>query len=37
MDGLVDRSREVNDLIVAIKGGQTITKVPLYSQTACIS
>ena len=31
---LVDRTGEVNDLIVAIKGGQTITKVPRYVQTA---
>ncbi len=31
---LVDRKGEVNDLIVAIKGGQTITKEPRYIQTA---
>jgi len=31
---LVDRSGEVNDLIVAIKKGQTITKQPKYTQTA---
>lgn len=31
---LVDRKGEINDLIVAIKGGQTITKQPNYSQTA---
>ncbi|MGH4122816.1 MAG: peptidoglycan binding domain-containing protein [Clostridium sp.] len=31
---LVDRTGEVNDLIVAIKGGQTITKEPNYTQTA---
>ncbi len=31
---LVDRTGEVKDLIVAIKSGQTITKVPRYTQTA---
>ncbi|MBW9146448.1 L,D-transpeptidase/peptidoglycan binding protein [Clostridium sp. CM027] len=31
---LVDRTGEVNDLIVSIKGGQTITKQPKYAQTA---
>ncbi|MCB2292756.1 L,D-transpeptidase/peptidoglycan binding protein [Clostridium algoriphilum] len=31
---LVNRNGEVNDLIVAIKGGQTITKEPRYIQTA---
>nr|WP_259473413.1 L,D-transpeptidase/peptidoglycan binding protein [Clostridium estertheticum] len=31
---LVNRSGEVNDLIVAIKGGQTIKKEPHYTQTA---
>jgi hypothetical protein len=31
---LVDRGGEVNDLIVAIKAGQTITKEPKYDQTA---
>ena len=31
---LVDSTGEVKDLIVAIKGGQTVTKVPLYAQTA---
>jgi len=31
---LVDRTGEVKDLIVAIKGGQTITKIPRYTQTA---
>ena len=31
---LVDRKGEVDDLIVAIKGGQTLTKQPKYSQTA---
>ncbi|MBU3158513.1 L,D-transpeptidase/peptidoglycan binding protein [Clostridium frigoris] len=31
---LVDRTREVKDLIVDIKGGQTITKEPHYIQTA---
>ena len=31
---LVNRTGEVKDLIVAIKGGQTITKNPQYTQTA---
>jgi len=31
---LVDRKGEVNDLIATIKGGQTITKEPNYTQTA---
>ncbi|MBU3181239.1 L,D-transpeptidase family protein [Clostridium psychrophilum] len=31
---LVDRSGETKDLIAAIKGGQTITKQPNYTQTA---
>ena len=31
---LVNRTGEVNDLIVAIKGGQTLTKQPNYTQTA---
>jgi len=31
---LVNRTGEVNDLIVAIKGGQSITKEPKYTQTA---
>ena len=31
---LVDRTGEVNDLIAAIKNGQTITKQPKYTQTA---
>ena len=31
---MVDRSGEIKDLIVAIKGGQTITKQPNYTQTA---
>jgi len=31
---LVNRTGEIADLIVAIKGGQTVTKQPQYSQTA---
>ena len=31
---LVDRTGEIKDLIVAIKGGQIITKEPRYTQTA---
>jgi len=34
MDGWLTAQEKSNDLIVAIKGGQSITKEPKYTQTA---